>query len=43
MGDDERLDQELCCFPRKEGTDPADVVESESAGSGHCGDDGRAA
>ena len=28
-GDDERLDQGLSCFPREEGPDPADVVESE--------------
>ena len=41
-GDDECLDQELCCFPHEEGPDPADVVESESAGSGHCSDVGSA-
>ena len=32
---DECLDQVLCCFPPEEGSDPADVVESKSAGSGH--------
>ena len=42
-GDDTCLDQELCCFPQEEGPDPADVVESKSVGSGHCGDVGRAA
>ena len=36
VGGDERLDQELCCFPREEGPDPADIVESKSAGLGHC-------
>ena len=41
--DDECLDQELCCFLREEGSDPADVVESKSAGSGHRGDVGYAA
>ncbi|KAK0141269.1 hypothetical protein N1851_021711 [Merluccius polli] len=42
-GDEDRLDQELCCFPREEGPDPADVVESKSAGWGHRGDVGCAA
>ena len=32
--DDDCLDQELRCFPCEEGSDPADVVESKSAGSG---------
>ena len=33
-GEDEQLDQELCCFHREEGPDPAVVVgESKSAGS----------
>ena len=39
-GDDECLDQELRCFPREEGSDLVDVVESKSAGSGHRGDVG---
>ena len=43
VGDDECLDQELCCFPREEGLNPADVVESKSAGSGHRGGVGCAA
>ena len=42
-GDDECLDQELRCFPPEEGSDPADVVESKSAGSGHRCDVGCAA
>ncbi|KAK0154371.1 putative uncharacterized transposon-derived protein F52C9.6 [Merluccius polli] len=29
-GDDERLDQELCCFPREEGPDPADSSGSQA-------------
>ena len=29
-GDDECLDQELCCFPCEEGSDQADVVESKT-------------
>ena len=33
--DEERLDQELCCFPSEEGLDPEDVVKGKSAGSGH--------
>ena len=33
-GDDQRLDKELSCFTCEEGPDPADVVESKSAGSG---------
>ena len=41
-GDDKCLDQELCCLTCKEGLDPADVVESESAGSAHFGDVGSA-
>ena len=40
MGDDECLDQDLRSFPREEGLDPADVVESKS---GHRGDVGCAA
>ena len=32
------LDQELSSFPHEEEQDPADVVESKSAGSGHHGD-----
>ena len=30
-GDDQRLDQELCCVPREEGPGPADVVVNKSA------------
>ena len=37
-GDGECLDQELCCLPHEEGSDPAAVVEHKSAGSGHDGD-----
>ena len=35
--------QELYSFPREEGSDLADVVESKSAGSGHRSDVGCAA
>jgi len=28
VGDDEHLDQDLSCFPREEGLDPADVAQS---------------
>jgi len=37
-GDDERLDQDLCCFTHDEGPDPAYVVESDSTRLGHRGD-----
>ena len=33
-GDDQRLNQELCCAFCEERPDPADVVEGKSAGSG---------
>ena len=38
MGDDQRLDQELC----RKRSDPVDAVEGESAGSGHSSDVGGA-
>jgi len=40
LGDDQCLDQDLCCFMCEEGVDPADVVESNSTRLGHRGDVG---
>ena len=39
-GNDQRLDQDLCCIICEERPDPADVVEGKSAGSGHSSDVG---
>ena len=41
-GDDQSLDQELRCLLCEERSDPADVVEDKSAGSGHSSDVGGA-
>ena len=41
VGDDQRLDQDLCCIFCEERPDPADLLQGKSAGSGHCSDRGR--
>ena len=37
-GDDQCMDQELCCIHCEERPDPADIVNGKSAGSGHSSD-----